>query len=345
MRNRRSVWLAVLVVVFTLAVSSRVRAARAQPTTATARQVRAAAALAWLHTQQQEDGSFGTAWGVTADAVYVIGRYVQAYGVPEEAPDSPRWTRNGRSALDALAAQTPAIVASGDGGQIAKVLRAVVAAGKDPRQFAGYDLVAALQAAYDPDTGRYHPTNNFRHALAVEALALAGEPVPDAAIRALFTEQRSNGGWGWPYGGTAVDVDTTGLALEALDLAGVPDDDPRIRAAVAYLQTTQDAGGGWAFHPDYPPNCNSTAYALRGLIASGEDPTRPPYTARNPDGTWRNAPAALLSFQDADGGFRWTARAAGTRVLSTSDALIALSIPWPGDHPLSRSLYLAHVVR
>lgn len=294
--------------------------------------MRARAALDWLHGQQQEDGSFGSAL-TTADAVTVIA-------LVGDDPDSPAWTRN-KSALAALAERVPDLVQSNDGGAIAKAIRAVVAAGRDPRAFGGYDLIAELNKVYNPATGRYHSGNNFRQALAIEALAMAGERVPAQAIAALLSEQRSDGGWGWPQGGTQSDTDTTGLTLEALSLAGIPSSAPQVRRAIAYLRATQKPGGGWAMSQGetYMVNANSTALALRGLLAMGENPRRPPYTGRNPDGTWRDALGALLMFQENTGAFRWTEQYAGTYFLATFDAIPVLVLPWPENTVLSHRTY------
>ena len=85
-------------------------------------------AIAWLHTQQLADGSFGNAtWGsasVTADVVYALA-------LAGEDPGGPAWTKGRKSALDALAALTPDYIASGDAGQAGKVARAVAAAGRN----------------------------------------------------------------------------------------------------------------------------------------------------------------------------------------------------------------------
>ncbi len=342
MHTRRWMWRVLGIGVLVLWVWAA--AVQAVPrTTADARRVRAQEALSWMRGQQQADGSFGSAWGVTADAVYVIGLYVRTYGDVREDPGGPRWTRNGRSALDALADMAANVVQSGDAGYIAKVLRAVAVNGRNPRAFGGVDLVAALWNTYDAASGRFHAGNNFRQALALQALHLAGEPVPARAVQSLLDDQRPNGGWGWPYRGTSVDVDTTGLVLETLGLLGVSASDPHVRAAVAYLQRVQNEDGAWGMDAGQVSNANSTALALRGLLAVGENVRQPPYTGPLPDGRWKDAFAALLRFQAPDGGFRWTERWAGTRMLATTDALPALLTSWPGDRPLNRRVHLAYV--
>ena len=64
------------------------------------------------------------------------------------------------------------------------------------------------------------------------------------------------------------------------------------------------AGGG------RPTEANSTAGAIRALLALGRTP---PAATR----------AALRGLQDRDGGVRFTRAAPGSRLLATTDALIA----------------------
>ena len=78
-------------------------------------------------------------------------------------------------------------------------------------------------------------------------------------------------------------------------------------------------------------NCDSTALALRALLVAGINPRVAPYTRQNPDGSWRNPLGVLLSFQDEDGGFRWTEAQEGSKFVATTDAVPALRLPWPGE--------------
>lgn len=293
------------------------------------REERTAQAIAWLRGQQQSDGGFGTGWGVTADVVYTVALYARATGRADEDPGGPTWQKGGATALDALAAQARDALEKGDAGDVAKIIRGVAAAGRNPRAFAGQDLVAALWAHYAAESGRFHPTNNFRQALALQALVWSKEAVPSAAIETLFSDQRPNGGWGWPYGGTATDVDTTGLILETLAMAGVPATDPHVQKAIAYLRAVQNADGGWGMDAGRESNANSTALAMRGLLAYGEDLCAPPYVRSTVLLGRKHSPwQALWRFQAPDGGFQWTEKQPGTRVLATTDALPVLLEPW-----------------
>ncbi len=132
-------------------------------------------AVQWLRGEQLADGGFGlriagasgrSSAAATADAVYVLGLLGE---------DATAWKgASGSDAVAALAALAPGY-AGADAGQTGKVTRAAALAGADLGSFGGLDLVALLQRAYDPASGRFHPEFAFRHTLAVEAYA-AGRP-------------------------------------------------------------------------------------------------------------------------------------------------------------------------
>ena len=288
-------------------------------------------AIAWLHTQQLADGSFGNAtWGsasVTADVVFVLA-------LAGEDPGGPAWTKGGKSALDALAALTPDYIASGDAGQAGKVARAVAAAGRDPRHFAGADVIGVIQQAYNPVTGRYHPNLLFRHTIAVEALRRAGEPVPTAAVNALLAAQLPNGGWFWAFiepgqidpSKDQSDVDATGRVLQLLaGPLGLQCLTATFERAAAYLADGQLASGGWGVRAGQAPeNANSTALVIAGLRASERNPAAAPFRT-----TGQTATTALLSYQEPSGAFIYIKQAGKeeSRLMATADALVGLLQP------------------
>jgi hypothetical protein len=289
-------------------------------------------AIDWLHNQQLPDGGFGqrlpgnvyrSSAGVTADVVYVLA-------LVGEDPGSPRWTVGGRSALDALETLAPGYVNT-DAGQAGKVASAVALAGRNPRAFAGIDLIKIIQDFYDPKTGRYHPLYEFRHTLAVEGLLRSGVQVPLAALEALFKAQLPDGGWFWSFEGTKSDVDTTGRVLQVL--AGVA----RQRNAAAYaraadfLAQTQLAEGGWNVgYQIGAGNANSTALAVGGLWAAGFDPQGARFR-RNvgafPVERIKGGLDSLLAFQEWTGAFAYIRQPGQeeVRLLATTDALGALA--------------------
>lgn len=306
-----------------------------------------ARAVAWLHTQQLADGSFGsTTWGsasVTADVVYVLA-------LAGEDPGGPAWTVNGHSALDALAALTPAYIASGDAGQAGKVARAVTAAGRNPRDFAGRDIIQVIEQAHDPASGRYHPTLLFRHTIAVEALLRAGAPAPPAAIAALLQAQLPNGGWFWAFVEPSQidptldqsDVDATGRVLQLLAQHAGLRCVPAYGRATAYLAAGQLASGGWGVRAGQAPeNANSTALVVAGLRAIGQDPDTAPFLRGS-----QAATTALLSYQEPSGAFVYIQQPGReeSRVMATVDALTALLQPL-NSPPGCKTLYLPLIWR
>lgn len=293
-----------------------------------ARMAAAARALNWLHTQQQPDGSFGSR---TADAVYLIGR-------AGENPDGPAWQPGSASALDALRSQVPAYLT--DAGRTAKFLRAAAAAGEDVRHVNGVDLIARLSAYYNPSTGLYHSGHLYYHTLAVQALRMAGQPVPAPAVIAILNLQHPTGGWEWRIGGPLDEVDTTGLILETLPLAAVPITSTTVMSAVNFLAAIQHTGGGWSLNATGPANSNSTALALAGLLAVGRNPLAAPFVRGQ-----ETPLSALLALQAADGGFNFMATAPGERLMATLDALDALLRPYPGDVLPPARVFLPLVAR
>lgn len=284
----------------------------------------AARAIAWLQAQQLPDGSFGArlsggryapSASVTADMVYVLSLH-------GENPSAPAWTQNGVSLLDALAALTPEYTAA-DAGQAGKVARAVAVARRNPRAFGGVDLVRRIQAAYDPQTGRYHPSSLFRHTLAIEGLWRAGEQVPRAALQALLDAQLDDGGWSWSFAGTKSDVDTTGQAMRVLAAQPGFRDDPALTRAALYLCRQQQPDGGWGVgNVVGPSNANSTALAVAGLRAAGYDPSGSAFRRNG-----RTGMDALRSFQEPGGAFVYVLAPGReeSRLMATADALTALA--------------------
>ncbi len=278
------------------------------------------AAVQWLHTQQLPDGGFGVRSvsnaPMTADVVYALA-------LAGEDPGSAAWTVGGQSALDALARLAPGYIGS-DAGQAGKVARAVAAAGRDPRSFGGMDILAVIEAAYDPATGRYHPNFLFRHTLALEALQRANLPVPPNACGALRSAQLPDGGWFWAFDGAKADVDTTGRVLQVLGRLDPDGRDIVFTLAGDYLAAMQAADGAWAVDATQSAsqvNANSTALAVGGLRAIGRNPDEAPFVK-----VGRGGLQALLSFQEPSGAFIYIAEPGKeeVRLTATTDALIAL---------------------
>lgn len=257
------------------------------------RMQRARLALTWMKEQQQADGSwpsFGGAEGATCDAVL-------AYAAAGYDPATVAAPGSSTSALDFLATRAAAYAAGGP-DRAGKLTVAVVAAGQDPYAFGGVDLVHVLTSThYSPTLGAFGvPTNTWHQAFAILGLAAAGEAPPPEAVQTLIDLQQPDGGWKYDLSGSPWNTttpDSTGLAMQALIAAGVPATDASLVRAIEFMRARQDAQGGWG-------NANSTAYAMQGLLAAGEDLVadwsiqgHSPYDA-------------LAAYQKPDGPFVWT---------------------------------------
>ena len=210
--------------------------------------------------------------------------------------------------LSALARVAPGYAVTAGGA--AKVALAAIAGGRDPRRLGGVDYLRRITNRYA--AGRYGE-NAFDQGLSMLALSAAGAVVPPTAVRATLAA-RAGGGWGYTMSRTARDsVDATSSVIEGLRAAGVPASHPALRAAASWILAQRNAAGGLASDGGgRPTDANSTASAIRALRSLGRTP--PPATR-----------AALRALQEADGGFRFTRAAAGSRLLATDDAVPALA--------------------
>jgi hypothetical protein len=283
------------------------------------------AASTWLREQQDASGGFlGLSGepdpGTTTDAVMAL--YAAQRRDPAAATSLD-------AALDYLEREeNGAVYAQTGPGQAAKLSLAVVTGGRDSRDFAGLDLVAAMTAPLatpvpDRIAGIYGD-DLYDHALVLIALAAAGEAIPDAALEPVRVAQGEDGGWAFD-GSTApgaADSNTTALVIQALVAAG-HGDDPMVDRALAYLSTLLAPDGGFAYGPADPlvADANSTALVLQALIAAGEDPV---------SSEWGNAPLALALFQTPSGGLRYMAADEEPNLMATVQAIPAmegLSLP------------------
>ncbi|MCM8749837.1 terpene cyclase/mutase family protein [Thermomicrobiaceae bacterium CFH 74404] len=275
-------------------------------------------AVEWLRSQQRPDGGFAGLSGesdpsTTADAIYAL----VATGIPVESVRA-----GGKSPLEFLLTQAESY--SSTTGGAAKLALAVIAAGADPRQFGGVDLVARIEGAYDTQTGLYDP-QLFVNAYALMAIAAATDnmvpQVPPAAIQAVLSRQGPDGSWAWD-GSTdpgAGDSNTTAIVIQALIAAGLPRDHQAIAAGLAYLRSAQAADGSFAYQPGVDHlvgDANSTALAVQAILAVGEDPN---------SSDWRHALDALARFQNPGGALRWRDDAPDDSLLATLQAIPALA--------------------
>ncbi|NMA52990.1 MAG: copper amine oxidase [Peptococcaceae bacterium] len=211
------------------------------------------------------------------------------------------------------------------------LLLTLLAAGQDPHNFKGHNLVARLQAAQLPDgkfadnidhsgAGAYGQQVLLNaHVWAVLALHAAGAECPDEAKARqwLIDQQHPDGGFNWNLLDAGSDVDSTGMTLTALGLLGERQDSPAVQKAVNYLKQAQENNGGFASWGAVNPE--SCSYVIEGLTAVGIDPLGTEWT--KPGG---NMASAILSHSLPDGSFEHT-KGGGSNPMATEQSLIGLS--------------------
>jgi hypothetical protein len=196
-------------------------------------------------------------------------------------------------------------------GATAKTILALAAARSGSARCApGVDLLVRLQR--QGRDGRYGSTiyDQALGMLAIHALH-AG---PSARSVSVLLRARGRGGWNFQLtrsGGRADDVTATALAILAARAAGVPKTNGSLRAGLRWLRTQRTPAGGFALGRRDRNEANSTALAIEAARAMGSKDTR--------------ATRALTSVQRPGGAFQFTRDDAGSRVLATNDAVVALS--------------------
>lgn len=269
----------------------------------------AALAISWLHGQQAADGTVAASASRTEDTVF---------GLVANGQSVDGFSTAGKTPIDSLRSH----IADEEktAGNTGGLIMAVSAAGLDPSNFAGRNLLQDLACTYNASTGAYND-QLFNDALAV--LALPGGAAPAKAVAFLADSQQTDGGWEFsaPYGS---DTNTTAIVVLALasasGLTAVVKD-----RALTYLKTQQKVSGGFEYaagSPDSDPN--SDAAVIQALLAMGEDPAGPAWTVAG-----KSALSDLLTFQFDNGGFGFSrpgsAATAAPDALSTTQALTALA--------------------
>ncbi len=246
------------------------------------------AAVDWLVSQQQDDGSWlgmtgAPDAGTTVDAIIALAAAREA-GLDVDAPiDSAlSWLDSGEVAASYAETGT---------GQAAKLLLALVAAGADEVEIGGVDPLSLLDAGFDAETGLYG-SGLYDHAYVLMALSAVDAEIPAKSIEFAGTVQAANGGFAWDGSTdeTMVDSNTTSMVLQALVAAGEATDNPVVAGAAGYLRTTVTDQGA-AYSVGGEADANSTALVAQALLAIGEDVT--------------HLTTALTTFQNASGAYHW----------------------------------------
>ncbi|MBI3647618.1 MAG: hypothetical protein HY240_02495 [Actinobacteria bacterium] len=240
---------------------------------------RAGRGVGFIASKQRTNGSIPafSAIGSTADAV--LAMVAAGYG-----------RSNVRDAMKYLDRQVRRVNVTTVGLE-GKVAMAAVAAGKDPTDFGGVDLIQSISSTEQPDGRLGSDTPVLEDALGVLALEAAGRTVSARALSWLASAQCPDGGWQYdePYDpatdskhcldksspGTDYyesDTNTSGLVVQALDgPAGNPPpatgSDP-----FGFFDAIRDPGfGGWGYTWGYrTTDANSTALVIQAYAAAGK---------------------------------------------------------------------------
>lgn len=191
------------------------------------------------------------------------------------------------------------------------------AAGLDPQNYNGENLVFKL-SEQKSDGSFVHVQGPLQNALAVMLLEQMNATYDhNMAVEYLLSIQENNGKF--------ESVDATGIFIKALSCYSGDSDEgvqSGIAKAVSFLKNAQLENGGFGTdEASKKHNANSTAYALLGLLAAGEDITDP--------GWQKNGYTiidALCSLQRADGSFAYLLESSGGDDLSTRQALWSLAV-------------------
>lgn len=267
---------------------------------------------AWLVSVQNSDGGFGASPGNASGPEMTCWAML---GLEAAGRNPLDVSRDGRTPVDFLRSKLAKLTTPGD---LARTILALEGAGVDPRGFGGQNLVAMLLNRRLKD-GSYEnwPNSTAFAAIALRAAGATGGL--DLTLEWLRGVQNEDGGWG-DTPGSPSNADGTGAVLQALASGSKAS-----KAGLEYLKKAQVKGGGFALGGNGAINTQSTAWAIQGILAAGEDPAS--YRRGG-----ASAPEFLAEHQESDGHYRYSNSSDQTPVWVTGEVLVAAA----GDHyPIS----------
>lgn len=240
------------------------------------------------------------------------------------------------TSVDRVCEKLYAQLKAGETNDYSTLVLTLLAAGQDPYNYKGENLVQKLQDAQLPG-GKYadNVINGGEdlvnaHIWAVLALHTAGVTAEQAkALQWLVNQQHADGSFYWDAADRdTADVDSTGMAMMALGALGEKNDGPVVQKALDYLRRAQkDSGGFDSWGTENPESCNMV---IQGLTAVGVDPTGQEWLKSG-----GNPVTAMLSFQLPDGSFSHL-KNGGSSEMATQQALMALADVYYGDTLFNR---------
>lgn len=272
-------------------------------------------ALDYLREAQQTNGNIG--------GFSVSGWVVMAIAAAGEDPNS--WNADGDSIVDYLIDKASVSLDENKATDWERSILAIVATGNNPRNFGGIDYVDKLLAFYDgSQIGSDELLNDdFWGILALAAIG-EDQTIIEASKNFIVNNQNSDGGWGMTVGG-ASDADNTAAAVSALITAGMSPDSQIITDALIYLKGQQQNDGG--FVSEGMTNSAVDSWVINAIVDAGQSPVADEWKESG-----KNPVEHLLSLQDTDGAFKWTATQRSKPEWMTAYALLALmGKSWPKD--------------
>jgi len=273
----------------------------------------------FLQDSQHQDGGFAQAGEPTQGASAWVALALAAAGINPRNQAQPC----GADAYTYLVTHFDEEASGGaahmETTAFARELLVVNAAGGDPRDFGGFDLVGAIlgRRLSDGSFPQLPGGEGQLNATIFAILALspveepAIEPATRRAVAWLVSQQGKDGGWSWLDRDTTGEVDMTGAAIEALNAVGPPSE-PAERAAfelaqqegLGYLEDAQLPDGGFpALRSQRESNVASTAWAVQGIWSAGGNPE----TWLTGSGLRTEEPLDYMeSMQQPDGHIRWS---------------------------------------
>lgn len=246
----------------------------------------------WLEAAQNSDGGFGPSQG---DGSRPETTCWAMLGLAAAGRNPLDVASGAKTPVDYLRANLGSVRSPGD---LARTILALEAAGADPRDFDGRNLVSDLLASRRED-GSYHDWPGSTAFAAIALRAAGADGAVGKSLDWLRSVQNEDGGWGDTPGSPST-TDGTGAVLQAL-----APDSKASQAGVDYLRHAQQVGGGFPLGGSGTINTQSTAWAIQGLLAAG----------RNPASFKRggvSAPGYLAANQRGDGSYRYAKPTAAT---------------------------------
>ncbi|HHU76015.1 MAG TPA: hypothetical protein GXZ24_03860 [Firmicutes bacterium] len=210
----------------------------------------------------------------------------------------------------------------------------VVAAGANPRNFGGYNLVQKVKDS-QRESGKFGDLISGEgeklvnaHIWGILSLYVAGESIPNKlrALSWLVNSQNGDGGFSVETSLQGSDVDMTGMALMAFAALDQQADHPAVKKALDYLKSQLQSDGDFSSWNSSGPE--SIAQVIHGLVMLGIDPA---------GGEWRRPGGSLVTalqrYRRADGSYS-RRPGGGMDFISTYQALAAL-----GDVKRGMSIY------